>query len=329
MKLFFEYIKYHIKSIGLFLSFLIIFVLIFALCHLPLGAVLYAAGLCLFLALFIGGRDYFRFCRNHRHLEYLKKEIRVTADHFPEAANLIEEDYQEALRELYDEKQQITTLMNQKYRDMIDYYTIWVHQIKTPIAAMRLQLQSEDSDRSRELLEELQRIEQYVEMVLTYLRLDTGATDYVLKEYDLDDIVRQAVRKYASQFIRKKITLEYEPLSCSVLTDEKWLLFVVEQVISNALKYTRSGVISIMLESPKTLCIRDTGIGIDPEDLPRIFEKGFTGYNGRSDKKASGIGLYLCRRICNNLEHRIRAESTVDAGTVIRIDLDRVSLEVE
>lgn len=212
---------------------------------------------------------------------------------------------------------------------MMEYYTIWVHQIKTPIAAMRLQLQGEDSDSSRELLEELQRIEQYVEMVLTYLRLDSGSTDYVLKKYDLDDIIRQAVRKYASQFIRKKIRLTYEPLSCEVLTDEKWLLFVIEQVLSNALKYTRSGEISITLEAPKTLCIRDTGIGIAPEDLPRIFEKGFTGYNGRNDKKASGIGLYLCRRICSRLNHEIIITSKVDVGTEVRIDLDRKVLEVE
>ena len=166
-------------------------------------------------------------------------------------------------------------------------------------------------------------------MVLTYLRLDSGSTDYVLKKYDLDDIIRQAVRKYASQFIRKKIRLIYEPLSCEVLTDEKWLLFVIEQVLSNALKYTRSGEISITLEVPKTLCIRDTGIGIAPEDLPRIFENGFTGYNGRSDKKASGIGLYLCRKICSRLNHKIIITSKVDVGTEVRIDLDRKILKVE
>ena len=150
-----------------------------------------------------------------------------------------------------------------------------------------------------------------------------------MKNYDLDRIIKQAVRKYASQFIRKRITLEYEPFTCQVLTDEKWLLFVVEQVISNALKYTRSGRVSITLEAPKTLCIRDTGIGIDPQDLPRIFEKGFTGYNGRNDKKASGIGLYLCRRICRNLKHGITVESRADEGTCVRIYLDREALEVE
>lgn len=133
----------------------------------------------------------------------------------------------------------------------------------------------------------------------------------------------------ASQFIGKKITLNYAPLSTNVLTDEKWLLFVIEQVLSNALKYTKEGTICISMEKPQTLCISDTGIGIAPEDLPRIFEKGFTGFNGREDKKASGIGLYLCRRICKNLGHRITAESILDEGTTIRIYLEREALEVE
>lgn len=115
-----------------------------------------------------------------------------------------------------------------------------------------------------------------------------------------------------------------------MLTDEKWLLFVLEQVLSNALKYTPSGgTISIFLKSPKTLCIRDTGIGIAAEDLPRIFEKGFTGCNGRTDKKASGIGLYLCRRICRNLNHTITAQSQTDQGTTIRIGMFRESRMIE
>ena len=212
---------------------------------------------------------------------------------------------------------------------MIEYYTIWVHQIKTPISAMRLQLQGQESESSRELLEELQRIEQYVEMVLTYLRLDSGSTDYVLKKYDLDAIVRQAVRKYASQFIRKKIRLNYEPLSCEVLTDEKWLLFVIEQILSNALKYTRSGEIFITLEAPKTLCIRDTGIGIAPEDLPRIFEKGYTGLNGRRTRKTTGIGLYLCHEILTRLGHTIAITSQPGQGTQVHLNLRRQEFDVE
>ena len=204
----------------------------------------------------------------------------------------------------------------------VRHYTVWAHQIKTPIAAMRLTLQNTDSSFSRKLSVELARVEQYVDMVLCYLRLDTDTRDYVIAVYDLDDILRQALRKFAGQFIGKKIHLDYQPLNAQVMTDEKWLLFVIEQILSNALKYTQQGCVSIYLESPKILCIRDTGMGIAAEDLPRIFEKGYTGYNGRTDKKASGLGLYLCARICRNLGHGISAESEPDKGTVIKLNLN-------
>lgn len=329
MRMLGKYIKLHRKVVVVYFLFALIFTALFAMWKLPVAPVLYGTALGMFAAVIIWFRDYMDFCRKHRELSSLVEEIKITDSHFPRADGLIEHDYQAVLRSIYEDRQQITNQMNYQYRDMMEYYTTWVHQIKTPIAAMRLQLQGEDSERSRELLEELQRIEQYVEMVLTYLRLDSGSTDYVLKNYDLDDIVRQAVRKYASQFIRKRIRLIYGSLSCQVLTDEKWLLFVIEQVLSNALKYTRSGEIEITVEAPKTLCIRDTGIGIAAEDLPRIFEKGFTGYNGRSDKKASGIRLYLCRRICGRLNHKMTVTSEVDVGTEVRIALDRKALEVE
>lgn len=250
-------------------------------------------------------------------------------DLFPEARSVDDADYQEIIRLLRQEQRDLRSQMDRRYADMVDYYTIWAHQIKTPIASMGLRLQSEDSARSRQLSADLFRIEQYVEMVLVFLRLDSDSTDYVIRTSDLDGIVRGAVKKFAGEFIGRKLTLDYTPVNTTVLTDEKWLSFVVEQVLSNALKYTPSGGISITLEPEKTLCIRDTGIGIAPEDLPRIFEKGYTGYNGRREKKASGIGLYLCRRICGNLGHTITADSAVDRGTVIRIDLSQRPLEVE
>lgn len=317
----------------------------------------------------------------------------VALEHLPTPSGLLEEDYQELLNVLCRERRELREEMERRYREMIEYYTVWAHQIKTPIAAMRLMLEEDlssqqDSGRGngagdihlspdsirgethktdvgrgqerreeqrvfgdsncgeadrvdegvgeeqartniRALREELRRIEQYVEMVLCYLRLDSNSTDYVIREYDLDEIVKQAVRRHAATFIRKKLRLEYEPLGARVVTDEKWLLFVIDQVLSNALKYTNEGGIAITLETPKTLCIRDTGIGIAPEDLPRIFEKGYTGDNGRSDKKASGIGMYLCSRICANLGHGISVASTPGQGTEVRIDLKNAELEVE
>ena len=186
------------------------------------------------------------------------------------------------------------------------------------------ELQPDDTPNARRLMSQLLRIEQYVDMVLMYLRLDEGTSDYVIRACDLDGIIRQSLRKFAGEFIDRKLTLHYEPLHLSVVTDEKWLGFVVEQVLSNALKYTpEGGSITIDAEAPATLCIRDTGIGITAEDLPRIFDRGYTGRNGRTYRQASGIGLYLCRRICRDLGHTITASSAAGEGTVLRLDLSR------
>ncbi len=316
-------------AVGVFLLFCVIFLSVFLLYHLPAGAIFYPALLCAALGVIFLSVDFSRFCRKHRHLERLASMPSVLMEVFPDVTVQEDEDYQRIIQLLREEQKQRENEMNLRYANMIDYYTIWAHQIKTPIASMRLTLQNEDSEVSRVLAEDLLRIEQYVEMVLCYLRLDSDSTDYVIGECDVDKIVKQAIKKFAGQFIRKKIRLSYQPLKISVITDEKWLQFVVEQVLSNALKYTPSGTITIDMEEPKTLCIRDTGIGIAPEDLPRIFDKGYTGYNGREDKKASGIGLYLCKRICKNLGHAISANSSLDSGTVIRIRLEQKKLQTE
>lgn len=329
MRLFLCYIKQNRRVVLASVVFIFILAVSFSLYRLPVAAVGYASLVCAFFGALFLIPDYRNFYKKHRQLRRMEEETHFTAEHLPAPRGVLEEDYQTLVKSLYADKLRLADQMDSRYTDLVEYYTVWAHQIKTPIAAMRLTLQSEDSPQNRELSEELQRIEQYVEMVLCYLRLDAGTTDYVIGTYDLDTIVRQAVRKFASQFIRRKIKLEYKPLACQVLTDEKWLLFVVEQILSNALKYTKSGTITISLCEPQILSVRDTGIGIAPEDLPRVFEKGYTGYNGRADKKASGIGLYLCRRICNNLGHRISISSSLDSGTEVKIDLARENLDVE
>lgn len=323
MKFLISYLNYRKKVILVFLIFAVIFSVSFALYHLPLGAVLYPLALCLLVALIFVIRDFNSIRKTHKDLEKIKKLTVYGMEFLPEAKNEIEKDYGDVANILFEENKQIRLKMEERYNEMIDYYTMWAHQIKTPIAAMRLNLQNEDSDFSRRLTEDLQRIEQYVEMVLCYLRLDSNSSDYVIREYDIDSIVRQGIKKFASQFIRKKIKLDYRPSDLKVVTDEKWLLFVIEQVLSNSLKYTNQGSISVYVNENSELCIQDTGIGIAPEDLPRIFEKGYTGYNGRSDKKASGIGLYLCKRICKNLGHDITASSVLGEGTTIKINLNQ------
>lgn len=329
MKFFASYLRQRRKGILVFFLFCGIFLCAFLLYHLPAGAVLYPAFLCILLGIMFLAADFIRVRRLHQQLTELQEQSAAIMETFPPADTMEAEDYQEIIRALRREQRQLKDRMNDRISDMTDYYTVWAHQIKTPIASMRLYIRNEDSELSRKVSEELFRIEQYVEMVLCYLRLDSDSTDYVIREYDLDSIVRQAVKRFAGQFIRRKIRLEYKPLGVSVLTDEKWLLFVLEQVLSNALKYTEQGGITIGLEEGKVLYIQDTGIGIAPEDLPRIFEKGYTGYNGRSDKKASGIGLYLCRRICQNMGHIITADSLPDHGTIVRIHLENRSLEIE
>ena len=330
MKIFRSFFKLHQSGILAFVLCSIVFVLIFSLYDLPVGAVLYSAVLSAVICLALFLASFIRYCKRCRMLQKMQQEITVTIQHLPQPQDCKEQAYQELLKRLFQKQQEQAQAWQVRCSDMMEYYTAWTHQMKTPIAAMQLHLQAEHSPENRALLDDLQRIEQYVEMVLCYLHLDSDFTDYLFAKYDLDNIVRQAVRRFSSQFIHRKIRLEYEPLNCEVLTDEKWLLFVLEQVLSNALKYTPSvGTISIFLESPKTLCIRDTGIGIAAEDLPRIFEKGFTGCNGRTDKKASGIGLYLCRRICRNLNHTITAQSQTDQGTTIRIGMFRESRMIE
>ena len=323
------YLKQRRKVILFFCLLVLAFLLTFFLYDLPLGAVYYPTLICLVLALLLFLWDIRGVQKKHRLLLQLVDLHVSLVEQLPAIQTQEDADYQAIIAALEQEKKQLQTDMSRGYQEMVEYYTIWAHQIKTPIAAMRLILQREDSNLSRQLAEELQRIEQYVEMVLAFLRLDSESKDYVFREQELDIIVKEAVKKLAGQFIRKKLRLCYEPLHVKVLTDEKWLSFVIEQVLSNALKYTPSGSITIDLETPLTLCIRDTGIGIAPEDLPRVFEKSYTGYNGRRDQKASGIGLYLCKRICNNLGHRITIQSSLHRGTVVRIHLEQEHVNVE
>lgn len=323
------YLKRHRGTVLLWAAVCAVFLLTFRLYHLPLGAVGYGAALSgtLGLLCFLSGfRRYRKKCRMLR----LAAEHPEAEPEFPEPSGELEEKYQEIIRGLLENGKDLENQMEERYADLVDAYTVWAHQIKTPIVAMRLKLSGEDTNLSREILEEVLRIEQYVEMALVVLRLDGNSTDYVLARYELDSILRQAIHRFSSQFIRKKIRLLYQPVQYSVVTDEKWLLFVVEQILSNALKYTKpGGTITIAMDPPGILAIQDTGIGIAAEDLPRIFDKGYTGYNGRKDKKASGLGLYLCRRICENLGHSVRANSDPETGTVILLDLRRKELEAE
>ncbi len=328
MKFFLTYLRKRRTLILTFLLFCLIFLCAFVLYHLPAGAVVYPAIVCLCIGTLIAAVDLSKARHKHKTLCEIEKIRAELIEDLPERLTQDDEDYQNIIASLRQEIKAEEEAFSSKFSDMVEYYTVWVHQIKTPIASMHLTLQNEDSPLSRTISDDLFRIEQYVEMVLCYLRLDSESTDYVISKYDLDKLLKQAFRHFSGQFISKKLKLEYEKTLFTALTDEKWLLFVIEQILSNAVKYTPSGgEIRVSMKTPGILCIKDTGIGIAPEDLPRIFERGYTGLNGRADKKASGLGLYLCKRICDNLNHRIWAES--GEGTAVYLDLRSKKLETE
>lgn len=264
--------------------------------------------------------------------------LNLTLQFFKFQKRLSEQDYQNIIKNLKEQNSELKSQERIFKQEMSDYYSMWVHQIKTPIAAMHVlqQILEEEYPEQKYIKEiklELFKIEQYVEMVLTYLRMGEMSGDLKFEKYSLDAIVRQVIRKYSQMFILRKIHLQYAKTSQCIVTDEKWLQFVLEQVLSNALKYTKDGGMIFIYteekENKKCLVIEDSGIGIQAEDLPRVFEKGFTGYNGRDDKKSTGIGLYMCKKIMERLNHQIWIESEVDKGTKVYLDLAREEWTIE
>lgn len=323
------YLKEHIGQICMYSGFMGIFAVIFFLYNIRSDALKYAFFLSFLCLLVNGMAGFLRFERHYRKLMWIRSEEETDLSGLPEALSAVEAEYQQMLWLLKEKKAEAESDNLIARQDMLDYYGMWVHQIKTPLSAMALLLQSYHAEKEsdicfvRELKIELFKVEQYVEMVLAYLRMENISSDLSFAEFDLDDLIRQAVRKYSRLFILKKIKLDYEGVNSRVLTDEKWLVFVLEQLLSNALKYTKDGYISIHMEG-RELVVEDTGIGIQTEDLPRVFEKGFTGYNGRTDKKSTGIGLYLCKSVVDKLRHQIRIESRVGAGTKVYLNLTRL-----
>lgn len=321
--------KYLVKYLAYRLPCLVVFAIVMAVCFIV--APLYALSLeppayILLLSaaiLLVGGAfDYAAFYRRIQGITQLTSYPEASDIPIPRGLNPIESPLAGAISAL--QRRNAENLRRAEGdRDMVaDYFTTWAHQIKTPIAAMSLILQKDDSPQSRNLKTQLFKTEQYVEMAMAYTRLDSPSNDFVFRRCRLDDVVRQAVKKYATLFIAKGISVDIRPTGLDVLTDEKWLCFALEQIISNAVKYTPTGGrLLICRRGEQSISLSDNGIGIAPEDLPRIWERGYTGYNGRSDKRASGIGLYLTRMILHRLGHSVSARSEVGKGTTVTIDL--------
>ena len=317
-----SYLKKNLKIYLLLIVFIFIFILIFYLYNLPFEVLFYSSSLCFIVALIVSIIDFNNYRKSYIDLKYLESNILNNMEDLSKSLDIRVEYYQKIIERLHNEVEKLKIDDNKKMENLADYYSMWIHQIKTPIAAINFLLDNEEID-VKAFRQELFKIERYVEMVLTYIRLGSETSDYVITSIDLDEVVRENIKKYATLFINKKIKLNYVSHETYVISDKKWFGFAFEQLLSNAIKYTKSGgEISINI-SESELIIEDNGIGIHEEDLPRIFEQSFTGLNGRYEKKSSGLGLYLCKKTLDKLQHKIEIISEVNKGTKVKVSFPK------
>lgn len=318
-----RYLREHLPLAGLLALFAGTFALVLSLYHLPTEPVAYASALCAVMGLIALIWGFVRYRRAHQARAHVLNAPHLLLDELPSPRTLSEADDQAIMQRLLHDIRTAQSDLAAYRQDSTDYFTAWVHQIKTPLSVMRLQLQSEDTPENRAMLAELFQMEQ------SYARLGNPTKDLVLTRVPLDPVIRQAIRDFAPLLIRKKLRLQYEPTAESALTDSKWLLFILHQLLSNAVKYTERGRVSIRVTSAPAIIVADTGIGIAPEDVPRVFEKGYTGYNGRGGQKSTGLGLYLVHQTAEMLHCRVSLSSRIGEGTSVTIDLHQEELGKE
>ena len=314
-----SYLKDKKNYLILTVIFMVIFWITMFLYNQELEAVVYAWSLCVLVAIPSIVISYKNFVQKQNALKKYNKTEPFFDENLPQSNKQIEACYQNIICNIKSQLDEQRNFMEKWRQDNSDYYTTWVHQIKTPIAAMKLMLQQDDSEENLNLRSELFKIEEYVNMALVYVRLDDDSSDFVIKQYDLDEIIRKTIRKYASQFIFKNISLKYDGTDKRVITDEKWLGMLLDQIISNSIKYTPRGMVEIAV-SGNSIFIKDTGIGIASADIPRIFDKGYTGYNGRNSNKSTGLGLYLAKNIADKIGCKIKVKSQIGDGSLFEIE---------
>ena len=355
------YLHYRRLLLGFYALSTAIFLAVQSLSRQRMEFAWYAVFLIGFLLGLILIFDGLAFLRKRRLLNRLRQQVQQAAECLPRPADALERDYGNLLLDLAGEFAGTKEELKAAQGNNLSYYTLWVHQIKTPIAAIDLLLQEElareaEADleageaaaavnvreaqtdleageaaagellvdsaalgrpaRAALIRQELFKIQRYAELALQYVKMKDIAADLVIETCDLNQVVRQCVKKYGLLFVYRKLGVEIGPLASDVKSDKKWLAFIIEQILSNAVKYTKTGGVRIYM-SGRALVIADSGIGIRPEDLPRIFEKGYTGFNGRVDQRASGIGLFLARQAAVALSIRLFAESSLGRGTAV------------
>lgn len=292
MKKLLSFIKENIHNIILMITILFIFWAIFYLNNIEMSIYILGVQISIFLYVIYLVIIFFSY-KN-------KKSLEKTID------------------DLENECRQIKYEYNSNRREIREYFMMWIHQIKTPITASKLILESEDIDIG-ELSRQLFYIDDYTNMALNYLKISEFERDMSVCNIPLDNIIKPILRKYSIIFINHKISLEYESIEDSIVTDSKWFGILIEQIVSNAVKYTKNGVVGIKFyndeDNNSVLEIYDTGIGISKEDLPKIFDNGYSGLNGRLNQKSSGIGLFLAKQIADKLNIEIKVKSQIGEGS--------------
>ncbi|PRT72144.1 MULTISPECIES: sensor histidine kinase [Streptococcus] len=318
------FFKYYFRSRQfLFLLLLIFCILLFAFCYLfeDERAVLQYVLLILLLISLAGFLlDIVKQYQKFRHLVFYGEG---------QAQTPIEALLFSKIETLKNDKKGLKLQEQIKRNDLLDYYTLWVHQIKTPIAASKLLVEDlQEQTLKNQLEQELFKIDSYTNLVLQYLRLESFHDDLVVKRENIEDLVKDIVKKYALFFIQQGLRLDLHDLNHTIITDKKWFVVILEQVLSNSLKYTSQGGIEIFFKED-TLYIKDTGLGIQDADLLRVFERGFSGYNGRLTHQSSGLGLYLSKKIADELGHELHLQSVVGEGTTVMITFKEKKLLFE
>ena len=270
----------------------------------------------IFVCVLLG--DGARYRRTRRRMEQMHMRTELLPRELPEPLDGLGRDYDALIRALKQENDHLTSESIRQQEEQKEYYTLWVHQIKTPISAMRLLLDKQSDEEAKLLKQELFKVDQYADLALKFVKLSDIASDLVIERCDLNEIARAAVKKYSLLFVYSKLTVSIDPLSRDIPCDRMWLEFILCQLLSNSVKYTHTGGVRIYMEQ-NALVVEDTGIGIRKEDLPRIFEKGYTGYNGRMDTRASGIGLYLVKRAATALGISVEVASELGKGTRVTL----------
>ena len=315
-----HYLKDKYKVILVFFGLIVCNFFLYFLYDVRMEPIVYTTFLLILFALSFAFRDLRRTCQKCERLNHLKGAKLPALPDLPTADTILEKGYQQIIKEILQAWQNERADQRKINAERDDYYTLWTHQIKTPVYSMDLMLQTGDTTPSKWKTELLQ-MSRYADMALKYLQLENQYSDLCLEQVELLPLAQETIKKFSAILIAKRLKIDLHDLNHTVLTDRKWLLFLLEQLVSNAAKYTEQGSIAIYQPAPLQICVSDTGIGIAAEDLPRLFEKGYTGFNGRVDQKSTGCGLYMCKKVSLLLGYQLTVSSQIKKGTTVTINL--------